>query len=67
MKLPRSGLQYDAELDYAFAAHWWGIEWLRFAELDGDEQAFLVAVYLADRQIEAALAWKREQERKRMN
>lgn len=46
---------YEPILDWAFAAQWWGETWRSFTALDGDEQAFLVAVYRAHNRIEGVL------------
>lgn len=42
--------------DWASTAKAWGYKWEEFRELEGDEQAFLVAVHRTDRQIDAVLA-----------
>lgn len=44
------------------AAQWWGYRWEKFTQLDADEQAFLIAVYRTNNQIEAVIAYKRYQE-----
>lgn len=65
-QLPRSGTRYALIFEWALAARWWGIDWAQFNEYDGDEMAFLIAVYRTRRQIEAVEAWwqTRRQRRK---
>lgn len=53
--MPRSGVSYDPLLDWLLAAQWWHYRWEEFCELDGDEQALLVAVYRTHGQIEGVI------------
>lgn len=45
-------------LEWAMAAQWWGQDWTAFCELDGSDQAFLVAVYRTAKRIESVEAWR---------
>jgi hypothetical protein len=55
--LPRSGVTYNLELDYAMAAQWWGHHSIEtFAALVPEEQAYLVAVYRANSTINSVIA-----------
>lgn len=59
----RSGVTVaNPTFDYASAAQWWGIPWEAFEAMDSDVQAFHVAVFRTNRQIDAVLA--HEQHRK---
>jgi len=62
--LPRSGFRFNPQLDYDLAAHWWGYKLEEFWELLPDEQAYRVAVYRIERQMEAVLAWQKAKRRK---
>ena len=53
--MARSGIGYDAVLDWAFAAQWWGYKWEEFCDLDGTDQSRLVAVYRTHNQIEGVI------------
>jgi hypothetical protein len=53
--VPRSGVGYEPILHWALAALAWGYTWEAFCALDGDDQAFLVAVYEAQGQIEGVI------------
>lgn len=56
---PRSGIEFKGtqRLTRALAARWWGWHRLEpFEALPTDEQAFLIAVYLTQMQIEAVVA-----------
>jgi len=44
-------------LGWALAAQWWGIPWVEFQRLPGSDQAFLVAVYQTNVQIDAVVAY----------
>lgn len=64
-QIPRSGIRHAAILEWALAAHWWGMAWEDFCERDGDDQAFYVAVYRTKMQIDAVTAWWQAKQRKR--
>ena len=55
--LPRSGTTFQLMFEWALAMHWWGIDPRRFEEYDGDEMAYLIAVYRTAMQIESVQAW----------
>lgn len=55
-RTPRSGFRYDITLDWELAAHWRGYSREAFSELDGDEQARIVALFRIHHQMEAVLA-----------
>lgn len=61
-RTPRSGLSYAPQLDWALAAQWWHYELEAFYALDGDEQAYLVAVYRAKHQMDAVVAHEQYKE-----
>lgn len=54
--MPRSGVEYSEEFGWREAAHWAGYEWEVFGELDGDDQAAIVAHHIAHMQLEAVIA-----------
>lgn len=54
--MPRSGIGYEPNLDWALAAQWWGYTWEAFCDLDGDEMAHRVAVYRAHNRIKGVIA-----------
>lgn len=41
--------------------NWWRIDPRRFEEYDGDEMAYLIAVYRTATQIESVHAWEQRQ------
>jgi hypothetical protein len=53
--VPRSGIAYEPLLHWGLAAKAWGYKWEEFCALDGDDQAYLVAVYEAEGQIEGVI------------
>ena len=62
--VPRSGVSYSQEFGWREAAHWAGYRWEdEFCELDGDDQAAIVAHHLAHLQLEAVLAQDLERRR----
>ena len=61
--MPRSGITYSTEYEWYEAAHWAHYTWEAFCDLDGDDQARIVAHFRAHHQIEAVIA--KEVERKR--
>lgn len=62
--LPRSGTRYAVLFEWALACRWWGIDWAQFNSYDGDDMAFLIAVYRTAQQIEAVEAWQHAREAK---
>ncbi len=65
MPLPRSGLSYAPPLEWGLTAQWWGCDWARFATLDGDTQAFMIAVYRARHRIDAIVAKDHDEQQQR--
>lgn len=61
--VPRSGTSYMPILEWAMAAQWWGKDWTAFCELDGSDQAFLVAVYRTAKRIESVEAWRQSKKK----
>lgn len=55
-RVPRGGISYSPILDWIFAAVWANYTPTAFFELDGDEQALIVAAYRSKHQIDAVLA-----------
>lgn len=56
-RLPRSGISYNLDLDYALAAQWWGHqEMSTFQELPEAMQAYLVAVFRAQSMIDSVVS-----------
>jgi hypothetical protein len=56
--LPRSGISYRIDLEYALAAQWWHHQNLgTFAALPPYEQAYMVAVYRASNMIESVASY----------
>jgi len=49
-------VSFEPELNWALAAHWWGIAWDEFTRKTGLEQSYLIAVYESSSQIESVLA-----------
>lgn len=62
--LPRSGFQYSAALEWGLVALAWGGGWQAFVDLDGDTQAYLIAVYRAKQRM-AAIEAKDQADRER--
>jgi hypothetical protein len=64
-RVPRSGISYSREFEWREAAHWAGYLWEEFCELDGDDQAAIIAHYRAHLQLEAVLAQDQERRNRR--
>src|SRR5689334_22654883 len=56
IRVPLSGVTHSIEFEWREAAHWARYRWEEFADLDGDEQAAIVAHYRAHTRLEAVLA-----------
>lgn len=58
--MPLSGVEYSTEFGWREAAHWAGggdvFYWRKFCLLDGDEQAAIIAHFIAHRQLDAVIA-----------
>lgn len=63
--MPRSGITYAAEFGWIIAAQWAGYTWREFSELDGDEQAHIVAAYECNQQMTAVVAHEQHKEQQR--
>ena len=61
--VPLSGVDYSDEFGWREAAHWAGYRWEQFCELDGDDQAAIIAHYMARRQLDAVIAQDIERRR----
>lgn len=54
--MPRSGLTYRPLLEQVMVAHWAHYRyWHEWLELDGDQQALLVAAYRSEKSMEAVV------------
>lgn len=59
--MPRSGVSYSPLFEWREAAHWAGYRWEQdFCNLDGDDQAAVIAHYRAHLQLESVLAQDQE-------
>jgi len=63
--VPRSGIEYSAELEWRFAARWAGYRLEEFFALDGEEQSAIVASYRIQNQVEAVLSLEQIRELRR--
>lgn len=60
MHVPRSGLTYSSYLEWILAAQWAHYRWHEFAELDGEEQSFIVAAYRCYIQNESVVSYEQQ-------
>jgi hypothetical protein len=65
ISVPRSGLTHSDVYEWRMAAHWDGYRWEEFAQLSGDEQSAIVALYRTHLRSEAVLAKDMEARRRR--
>lgn len=66
IRTPRSGFSTSESFTWEMAIHWYGLyDRDEFAELDGEEQARIVALYLIDNQQQAIIAQEHAREAKR--
>lgn len=61
--VPRSGVTYSIEFGWREAAHWAGYRWEEFCDLDGDDQAAIVAHHKAHMQLDAVITQDIERRR----
>lgn len=54
--MPRSGVAYAEALEHGLCARWWGYRMGEWEELDAQEQAYCLAVYQCQCQIDAVIA-----------
>jgi hypothetical protein len=53
---PRNGAAYSLFFEWLEAAHWRGLTWEAFCELDGSDQSLVIAHYRTHMQLEAVIA-----------
>jgi len=58
-------VRFNALLEMALAARWWGIGWDAFRDLEIDDQAFHIAVYRVQAMTEAVESWHAHKEASR--
>lgn len=58
-------MTFTGELEERMAAQWAHYKWREYKDLDGDEQADIIAAYRASNQIEGVLAEKAGQKAKK--
>lgn len=63
--VPSSGLSYSSLFEWRVAAQWANYTWEQFAELEGEEQSWIVATYRSYKQAESVLALETEREMRR--
>lgn len=63
--VPRSGVTYTRLFEWSIAARWWGYKLEEFEVLDGNDQAFRIAVYRDHAMMESVLAYEHNRARGR--
>lgn len=63
--VPLSGMKYNSSLDWELACQWWGYKREEFQDLDVDEQARLIAVYMVKMRMDSVLAKDQADEMRR--
>lgn len=64
--MPLSGVAYEPELEWRYAARWAGYKYAEeFAMLDGEEQSAIVAAYRIEHYVAAVLAQEQARESER--
>jgi hypothetical protein len=58
-------VRYAPHLEWGLAAQWWGESWERFCAMDGDDQAFLIAVYRTKTRLDAVIQWDQRPKQKK--